>query len=163
MAKRNLNWTEIEIRYKAGEQPADIAKDYRDCTRQKISQKACRAGWTQAKEEICNRIASEALQSASDELKELCNVTTRVHLNFMRKLHLPGPDGTTLMDQITNPYLFDGEKVNSLFQTAMNNSTKIMLALYGKDEDVKKAVDTIVVKFDAPTLNQGGAVVPGDG
>lgn len=143
MAKKTINWTEIEVRYKSGEKPVDIAKDYRDCTRQKISQKATRDGWTQSKEILCNQIASEALEALSDELKELCNVTTRVHLKFMQQLE-------TQMESITNPYLTDGERTNSLFQTAMNNATKVMLALYGKDDDVKKAAGNILVEFKTP-------------
>lgn len=70
MAKRNLNWTEIEARYKAGEPPSTIAKDYKDCSREKISQKATRAGWTQAKEEIRNQVVEAIADTvAMDTLK----------------------------------------------------------------------------------------------
>lgn len=143
MAKRNLNWTEIEARYKSGEKPVHIAKDYKDCTASKISLKATRSGWVKEKEQLCNSIASEAIEATHTELKELCNITTRLHLKFMKKLE-------ENMHEITNPYLLDGERVNSLYQTAMNNATKIMLALYGKDDDVKKSVDRITVEFKRP-------------
>jgi hypothetical protein len=82
MAKRCLNWTEIEARYKAGEKPAHIAKDYRDCTRQKISQKATREGWTQSRQIIRHQIVEavaeatikNALLTRERLLEELCHI-----------------------------------------------------------------------------------------
>ena len=148
MAKRNKNWPEIEVRYKSGERPVDIAKDYRDCSAKQISLKASRAGWVKEKEALCNSIALEALEATHNELKELCNLNARIHFKFLKQLE-------ENMALITNPYLLDGERVNSLFQTAMNNATKIMLALYGKDDDVKKAADRIFVEFKTPETRSG--------
>lgn len=150
MAKRNKNWTEIEVRYKSGERPVDIAKDFRDCSAKQISLKASRSGWVREKEALCNSIASEALEATHNELKELCNLNARIHFKFLKQLE-------ENMHLITNPYLLDGERVNSLFQTAMNNATKIMLALYGQDEETRNSVNRIQVEFKTPRLGDASS------
>lgn len=151
MAKRVENWTEIEARYKSGETPADIAREYRNCTAAKISQRAHRRGWKQEREQICNKIASDVLAATASELKELCNLTTRVHLRFMQEFFTADQDGETLFDKVAKqPFLLNGERHNPLFQTAMNNATKIMLTLYGRDEDSQKAANRIMVHFGKP-------------
>jgi len=79
-----------------------------------------------ADEIIIESKASEIAQDLS-KLEELKDLTIEVHLEFMRKLKGQIKD-------ITNPYLLDGEKTNSLFQTAMNNAVKVLLVSL-KDPD----------------------------
>lgn len=122
--KKKLNWVAIKKRYLLGERPRVIAEDY-DLTAKQISDKASYDGWVRKKTEVFEKIVDEI----EDDLQALCNVTLRVHRRFMENLEGQIKD-------ITNPYLFDGEKTNSLFQTAMNNATKLTQAvLKSRDGD----------------------------
>lgn len=68
MAKRVLNWTEIEARYKAGERPADIAKDYKCCTSAQIRSKAHRESWHQQRKEIRDEIVSAVVSTVTADV-----------------------------------------------------------------------------------------------
>jgi hypothetical protein len=120
--KRPPNWFAIQKRYLANEPPSEIEKDY-EVTAKAIRNKAYREDWKEQRETIKDSIVTDV----ADELKALCRITIRVHRRFMEKL-----DG--MDDEITNPYLFDGEKTNSLFQTAMNNAVKLVQSAL-KDSD----------------------------
>lgn len=122
--KKHIPWLEIKARYMRGEFPRDIAPDY-GITRRQISDKAHNEGWVAHK----NRIRDAITEHAENDLKELSDLTFAVHKDFMRTLK-------GQMKDITNPYLFDGERTNSLFQTAMNNSVKLIIAaMKSKDDD----------------------------
>lgn len=121
--KKAVNWVAIKKRYLTGEPPKDIAKDY-GLTAKQVSEKAYSEGWTRKKAEISENIANHV----ENDLKELSELTFAVHKEFMRNLKGQIKD-------ITNPYLFDGERTNSLFQTAMNNSVKLILAAMKAQDD----------------------------
>jgi hypothetical protein len=89
-----------------------------------VTNKAFKESWGRQKETIKANV-SESIQN---DLKELSDLTFAVHKEFMRNLQ-------GQMNTITNPYLFDGERTNSLFQTAMNNSVKLILAAMKTKED----------------------------
>jgi hypothetical protein len=77
---------------------------------------------------ITRERASESAAIIS-KLEQLKDVTLEVHLEFMNNLKGQIKD-------IQNPFLFDGERTNSLFQTAMNNSVKVvMAAMKAQEED----------------------------
>lgn len=110
---KNIDWVAIQSRYLSGELVTNLAKEY-GISEKSISNKAYRNAWRKTKEQIKENVAAHV----EADLKALCNVTIRVHTAFMLKLE-------TLLPEITNPYLFDGERTNSLFQTAMNNAVKL--------------------------------------
>lgn len=122
MKKPPPDWNKIQARYLAHEPPVDILKDY-DVTAKQISNKAYQEGWTEKRQQIKEKIS----ELVENDLKDLCDITIRVHANFMRKLE-------GMMGDVTNPYLFDGERVNGLFQSAMNNSVKLAQS-YLKDDN----------------------------
>lgn len=121
--KKAVNWVEIKKRYLMGEQPMKIAEDY-NVSKKAIQNKAFKEGWTKERDAIKEEVASQV----KSDLQELCDVTLRVHTKFMQRLE-------TQMHYIENPYLFDGERPNSLFQTAMNNSVKVMLAAMKAEQE----------------------------
>lgn len=127
--KKPVNWTVIKTRYLQGEKPKDIAVDY-GLTSKQVRDKAYLEDWLRQKESINDKIAIVV----EDDLRTLCDVTLRVHTKFMQNLE--GQIG-----EIQNPYLFDGERTNSLFQTAMNNSVKLMLAALKAKEDSEGGED----------------------
>jgi hypothetical protein len=138
MAKK-VNWVEVKKRYLQGEKPKDIAVDYEGLTSDKISQKAKRDVWKPEKDNLSQKVG-EVVQN---ELKEFCDITLAVHKEFM--MNLQGQ-----LQTITNPYLFDGERTNSLFQTAMNNATKIYLAtLKGEEANIEEEPAGFNVSLDA--------------
>ncbi len=163
-AKRNFNEAEIKARYLAGEPPSVIAKYYKDCNAQKISSMACRRNWVQEKEETVKALAVEVLNDSRSVLKQLCNKTAKVHLEFIERFMEPDEDGQTMLDKIAaQPFLLDGERHNPLFQTAMNNATKIFLAVYDKlDDGEKKEIEAITVQFE-PFMkrSEGDESIPG--
>lgn len=140
--KKVKNWTEIEARYKLGESPVDIAKDYRDCNSTMIRSRASRGDWMQQRDEMRHTVAEAVAKDYSDDLEKLCKKSISVYLEFMNKL-------SDNMDMITNPYLFDGEKTNPLFQTAMKEAGSIFRMVYGYVQE-KKPVDAepITVQFE---------------
>ncbi len=123
MATKQINWVAIKKRYLKGEKPKDIAADY-GLTAKQVSDKSQREGWKRKKEEISEKIQAVV----EDDLKELCDLTIQVHKEFMRNLK-------GQIKNITNPYLLDGERTNSLFQTAMNNSVKVMMGAMKMQEE----------------------------
>lgn len=125
MAKKP-NWPAIKTRYLNGELPSRIASDY-DLTAKQISDKAFQQGWTRKKSEIIEKVET----NVENDLQALSAVTLRVHAKFMHKLESQLP-------YITNPYLFDGEKPNSLYQTAMNNSVKLMQSYLAAKQEAEK-------------------------
>lgn len=125
MAKKP-NWPAIKTRYLNGELPSRIASDY-GLTAKQVSDKAHQQGWTRKKSEIIGNVES----FVENDLKALCDVTLRVHTRFMTKL-----EGQ--LDEISNPYLFDGERPNSLYQTAMNNSVKLMQSYLAAKQEAEK-------------------------
>lgn len=124
--KKAPNWGEIRLRFTRWEKPIDIAKDY-NTTANAISKRACLEGWRKEREEIARNVSG----IVENDLKTLCDTTLAVHIEFMQNLQGQVKD-------ITNPYLFDGERTNSLFQTAMNNSVKVMLAAMKAYDDAKE-------------------------
>lgn len=145
MAKKARNETEIEARYKAGESPREIAKDYRNTTGDNISKMAYRNGWKREKDKIREEHVGSAIETQKSTLEELCSLTEQIHFEFIGKLKAKRDDGTTMMDDIQNPFLFEGERVNSLFQTVLNNATKILLAKlkYEESHQTNNAVQTL--------------------
>lgn len=143
MAKKKLpppNWEEIKTRYIVnGEKPGDIAKDY-NVTAKTISNEASENKWREER----RNLGKELREITKSELKDLCTSTVRVHAKFMAQL-----EGQ--IEDIQNPYLFDGERTNSLFQTAMNNSVKILINCIKEDEDTsEEEAPGFVVEQDAP-------------
>ncbi len=128
MAKKALNWTEIRARYESGEPPRSIAKDYKDCTAQKISEKASRAKWVQEKARKCQEIVNSVHESQKSSLEELCSLTEEIHLQALRRMTAKRPDGSCMMDDLNNALLFDGERVNGMFQTVLKNAVEIYKA-----------------------------------
>lgn len=158
MAKKARNDTEIEARYKSGEAPRVIAADYKNVTGSIISQMAKRKGWKKEKDTLRQEVVETVMESVRNDLKALCEINERVHKQFMEKLE------SNLAD-ITNPFLFDGERHNPLFQTAMNNATKIMLAQmkFNQEEEArvreaeaskKNQRSRVVVEFKRPEKRQ---------
>lgn len=122
--KKPPNWADIKTRYVVhGHTPDAISKVY-DVAPKTISNRASLEKW----KEEAGVFGNNLLESSKSELKALCAVTLRVHRKFMENLEPQIAD-------IQNPYLFDGERTNSLFQTAMNNSVKLMLAALKTEED----------------------------
>lgn len=121
--KKKVNWIAIQKRWLQDESSESIAQDYEGLTGNAIRVRASKQKWQKQKDTIRNNIVSDV----EDDLKALCNVTLRVHKAFMEKL-----EGQ--LEQISNPYLLDGERTNSLYQTAMNNSFKVMIAAIKNQE-----------------------------
>jgi hypothetical protein len=121
--KKTVNWAAIKKRWLTGESAKSIADDY-GITARAITDKAYRENWGREKATIHENIANHV----ENDLKELSDLTFAVHKEFMR--NLKGHIG-----EITNPYLLDGERTNSLFQTAMNNSVKLILAAMKAKDD----------------------------
>ncbi len=115
--KRNV----IKRRYLSGEKPSTIGPDFGLTSRQ-VSDMARNGGWTKTKTKIASKIEAHVV----DEFQRLADLTISVHIEFMQKLK-------GQMEEITNPYLFDGEKTNSIYQSAMNNATKLAIAKFNKD------------------------------
>jgi len=133
--KKPINWAAIKKRYLQGEKPKDIAEAY-GLTAKQVSDKANKESWTRKKAEICEKIEIEV----EDDLKALCSATIKVHRNFMERMLTKGQDGQDMIKALEHPFLTDGEKVNSLFQTAMNNSVKVYLAaIKAQDDDPEEA------------------------
>lgn len=158
MAKRAINWTEIEARYRCGEPPREIAKDYKDCTAAKISYKASVNNWTKEKTNKSNEKVDSLVSSFYERVRTKLDALTErnidVSCKFMEKLE-------DQMDAITNPFLTDGERNNSLFQTAMNNATKLggahwekieaeYLAKVAAAKEINKNRSRVVVEFKRP-------------
>ncbi len=152
MAKKALNWTEIEVRYKTGERPVDIAKDYRDCTSKKIRDKAFSGGWARHKTTITDSMVADAIASYKDELAGLASDNIRILRKIMRTLEKQ-------VDSMENVYLFDGERVNGLFQTALNNATKITIALDCQEDATAQGKPTT---FPLHIIHQGAPVDGGE-
>lgn len=131
--KKLLNWTDIQVLYESGTPNRIICQQY-DVNTKQISNRANREGWRRSKIEKKQEILETAHETQLNTLAELCSLTDRVHLDFMRKFYQKAENDQTILDQITNPYLFDGEKVNTLFNTAMNNATKIRMAQFKQVE-----------------------------
>lgn len=127
MAKKKApNWEEIKTRYVVGwEKPADIAKDY-NVIAQTISNRASKEKWNEERLET----GKEIREIQKEKLKELTELNLDVHIQFLKKLK-----SSSMMDMISNPFLFDGERTNSLFQTAMNNATRIALGQMKAQEE----------------------------
>lgn len=136
--KKAVNWVAIKKRYLQGERPKEIAEDY-GLDPKAVTNKAYKESWGRQKEIIKENV-SESIQN---DLKELSDLTFAVHKEFMRNLQ-------GQMNTITNPYLFDGERTNSLFQTAMNNSVKLILAaMKTKEEETEEETPGFNVMQDA--------------
>ena len=129
--KKPVDWLKIKARYYKGEKPKEIAPDF-GVTPKQISDRATREGWTRKRSQMNEKIDEKIQSLVEDDLAELCQITVEVHKEFMRNLK-------GQMADITNPYLFDGERTNSLFQTAMNNSVKVFLAAIKAQEDKQQA------------------------
>lgn len=133
--KKPINWVAIKKRYLQGEPPVKIAEDY-ETDAKAIRNKAYRERWISQKETIQDNIVSEV----EDDLKALCSATIKVHRKFMERMLTKGQDGQDMIKALEHPFLTDGEKVNSLFQTAMNNSVKVYLAaIKAQDDDPEEA------------------------
>lgn len=138
MAYKKVNWPAIKKRYLLGEKPKDIGPEF-GLTAKQISDKAKRDDWKRKKDEISEKVEN----SVQNDLKELVDITIAVHREFMQKLR-------GQMQDISNPYLFDGERTNSLFQTAMNNATKLTMATFkGEDQSVDEEPAGFNVSQDA--------------
>ena len=121
--KKKANWEAIRALYLQGVTPTEISNDY-DVTSKQVRDRCYREKWKLTRATISDKIASDV----HDELKSLSTITIRVHMRFMQQLE-------EQMDKITNPYLLDGERTNSLYQTAMNNSVKLTQAIL-KDQPI---------------------------
>lgn len=142
--KKKKNWAAIKTLYLTGSTPLEIEAVY-DVTSKQVRDKAYRDGWGDKKTTICDKIVNDV----QEDLRSLCNVTIRVHTDFMLKLQ-------SQMDQITNPYLFDGERTNSIYQTAMNNSVKLTLnALKEQETEADVGASSIEITFVKPDANPG--------
>ncbi len=126
----------IKKRYLLGEKPASIAKDYEGLTAAQVTDLAKIHGWKAEKDAIINSVAD----AVAKDLRELTQITIDVHTRFMKKL-------MAQMDMIENPYLLDGERTNSLFQTAMNNAVKLAMAQMQVDENAKIAENADAIAF----------------
>ena len=122
--KKPPNWADIKTRRVVNGESWDAIRAVYDVPLSTLKSKASREGWRNDAQQV----ATELRESAKSQLKELCDVTLRVHLKFMKGLEPQIAD-------IQNPYLFDGERTNSLYQTAMNNSVKLMLAALKAEEE----------------------------
>lgn len=130
MGKRNAPWVEIKARYLAGESPKDIGADY-GLTGGQISDKAYANGWAKVKTEISESVVA----AVEDDIKALCTATIKVHRKFMERMLQKDQDDKDIIQALDHAFLTDGERVNSLFQTAMNNSVKILQAHLKITED----------------------------
>lgn len=129
--KKPPNWEDIKTRYIVnGEKPGDIAKVY-DVSAKTISNRASEEKWGEERGILGKEIRAEA----EDDLKALCRATITVHRKFMERMLQTGEDGKDMIKALEHPFLTDGERTNSLFQTAMNNSVKVMLAAMKEQED----------------------------
>lgn len=127
--KKAVNWAVIKKRYLSGESPKSIAEDY-GIEPKAITNKAYREEWGRQREIIQDNI----IASVENDLKDLVSVTIAVHREFMHNLKGQAKE-------ITNPYLFDGERTNSLFQTAMNNAVKLTQAVLKSQQDNSESDD----------------------
>lgn len=131
MAKqKKLNWAAIKKRYLQGEKPKDIAVDY-GLTAKQVSDKASYEGWIRKKTEISEKVATDV----EDDLKALCSATIKVHRLFMERMLQKNRDGQDMIQALEHPFLMDGEKVNGLYQTAMNNSVKLYQTIVKVQDD----------------------------
>lgn len=164
MAKRAINWVEIQARYECGEPNREIVKDFKNLTSAKISDKAYRDKWvrggplekTEKNREKVDSLVSSFYDRVRTKLDKLTEKNIDVSCQFMDKLE-------EQMDVITNPFLTDGERNNSLFQTAMNNATKLGSEHWKKIEDEYVARSEkeraskrsrVVVEFKRPEKRQ---------
>lgn len=122
--KKPPNWADIKTRRVVNGESWDAITAIYDVPLSTLQSRASREGWRKETQEFAKNLR----ESVEDELKALCSVTMRVHRKFMENLEPQIAD-------IQNPYLFDGERTNSLFQTAMNNSVKLMLAALKTEEE----------------------------
>lgn len=137
--KKKKNWAAIKTLYLTGSTPLEIESLY-EVTSKQVRDKAYRDGWGDKKTTICDKIVNDV----QEDLRSLCNVTIRVHTAFMLKLE-------SQMDQLTNPYLFDGERTNSIYQTAMNNAVKLTNnALKEKEAETEGDSSSIEITFKRP-------------
>jgi hypothetical protein len=97
VAKRTINWTEIEARYKAGEKPADIAKDYKCCTSAQIRTKASRGGWSQQRETVRDTVLQQLpaaiVESVTVSRQSLIDELAGIAHGDMRDFLLDMPNG----------------------------------------------------------------------
>lgn len=129
--KKPPNWEDIKTRYVVnGEKPGDIAKVY-DVSAKTISNRASEEKWGEERGILGKEIRSEA----EGDLKALCRATITVHRKFMERMLQQDADGKDMIRALEHPFLTDGERTNSLFQTAMNNSVKVMLAAMREQDD----------------------------
>lgn len=84
------------------------------------------------------------------EIEALNLATLQVHKQFMERMLRPDVDGKTMAQALENPFLLDGERVNSLFQTAMNNAVKVLLAaLKGQEDTLTEEVPGLIINVDS--------------
>jgi hypothetical protein len=133
--KKRPNWKAIEALYLQGVTPSEIESVY-DVTSKQVRDKAYKNGWGKTKATISDKIAT----AVEEDLSALSKLTIKVHTQFMLKLQ-------DQMKEITNPYLLDGERVNSLFQTAMNNSVKLTLNALKEQEQETGEGDAVPIEI----------------
>jgi len=118
---------------------AALYKGRKGCSLQNLKIRSTREGWVQEIKDTTQEVREKAreiiiqnkvqgLASIQEKLSRLQDLTLDVHLEFMKNLKSQVKD-------IQNPYLFDGERTNSIFQTAMNNAAKISMALIKEQKD----------------------------
>jgi hypothetical protein len=114
------------------EELAELYEGTRGCSLDNLKKRSRKENWADRRHQIATQTALKAdeilitkkavgLASLQEKMFKLQDATIDVHLEFMQNLKGQIKD-------IQNPYLFDGERTNSLFQTAMNNAVKVLLA-----------------------------------
>jgi len=127
------------------EELAKLYKGQKGCSFDNLRKRSAKEKWVERRHKngtetaqktdkiLTDSRASETAASFS-KLEQLKEVTIDVHLEFMQ--NLKGQIKT-----IQNPYLFDGERTNSLFQTAMNNSVKVLMAVMKAEDERPETPD----------------------
>lgn len=142
-----LNWTEIEARYKSGEEPRYIAEDYLNCTAEQIHQKVKREGWKKEKDRIRQEIAADSEKM----VKALALTTLNINLRLMNLIDelLDAPDY-----QLS---LTDGRPMNSLLKIALMQSTKLTSQYIARQhkESLNNSEDNDFQTFTLNIVRQG--------
>jgi hypothetical protein len=129
--KKPPNWEDIKTRRIVNGESWEAIREVYDVPLGTLKNRASREKWS----DEALRIGTEIRAEAEDDLKALCTATIKVHRKFMERMLKKDSEGNDVIEALEHAFLTDGERVNSLFQTAMNNSVKILQAHLKAQED----------------------------
>lgn len=175
MAKRALNWTEIEARYKAGEKPVDIAKDYKRCTSTQIRSKAHRDGWKEQKDEIRHTVVNSVANSVEEAAKTNMALAIELERELLQQQLRLVQEGKVFYDFVTEQIALHAEihaanakhealmiaRLTDMYNTILGRflpsnvvATAFKSARMTEEESKNKGDERIIVQFGSPQLKE---------